>query len=194
MSTTDPHARFVPTKRIIAAIDLAGFARAFQRHDDAQMAALLEEYYALCDARLSAASGQIIKFMGDGCLAVFPAEGAAVALESIIVLGSDVAALATRHGVDVVLGANVHLASIIDGELGTGKHRRRDVIGRGVNQTYLLGRGPGVRISEPVYRSLPSAARSAWNKHKPPAIYHLTEPGEILGGLGKDPAVNAARW
>jgi hypothetical protein len=79
-------------------------------------------------------------------------------------------------------------------EFGSGPTRAYDVIGRGVNQTFLLGRGTGIRISEPVYRSLPSAARSPWTKHKPPAIYHLAEPGVLLGGLGKDPAANTVRW
>lgn len=194
MTTTDPHARFVPIKRLIASIDLAGFARAFQTHDDASMAAVLEDYYARCDVRLSAAQGTIVKFMGDGCLAVFPPNAVVEALGAIIALSADVEQIAARHGVGFELGAALHLAPVIEGEFGSGSSRSYDVVGRGVNQTFLIGRGAGIRISEPVYRSLPSAARSAWNKHKPPAIYHLADPGEILGGLGKDAATNAARW
>jgi hypothetical protein len=34
-----------------------------------------------------------------------------------------------------------------------------------------MGGGPGTRISEPVFRQLPSEAREAWNKHRPPATY-----------------------
>lgn len=57
----------------------------------------------------------------------------------------------------------------------------------GVNQTFLLGRGPGIRISEPLYRALPSAVRSPWVKHKPPAVYHLDAPDGIYAGMGKPP-------
>jgi hypothetical protein len=85
--------------------------------------------------------------------------------------------MAERYELPLALGANVHLASVIEGELGTGSSRRRDVVGRGVNHAFVLGRGPGIRISEPVYRSLPSGARSAWIKHKPPAVYELGTPG-----------------
>jgi hypothetical protein len=63
-----------------------------------------------------------------------------------------------------------------------------------VNQTFLLGRGAGIRISEPVYRKLPSAERTPWIKNKPPAVYVLEAAGEILGGMGKTAAENAARW
>jgi hypothetical protein len=62
-----------------------------------------------------------------------------------------------------------------------------------VNQTFLLGRGSGIRISEAVYRRLPNDARSPWSKHKPPSIYYLRSPG-ILEGLGKDPGTNTGRW
>ena len=30
-----------------------------------------------------------------------------------------------------------------------------------------------VRLSEPVYRKLPSAERSVWRKHQPPAVYRF---------------------
>src|SRR5262249_4681464 len=102
--------------------------------------------------------------------------------------------LSERHQLRLQLGANIHLATIVEGSFGAGQSRRSDIIGRGVNQTFLLGRGPGIRISEPVYRKLPNEARSAWNKHKPPAIYHLTPTSDVLRGLDKDPGTNTGRW
>jgi hypothetical protein len=44
------------------------------------------------------------------------------------------------------------------------------------------------------YRQLPNDARASWNKHKPPAIYHLTRTSDVLQGLGKDPGTNTTRW
>jgi class 3 adenylate cyclase len=103
--------------------------------------------------------------------------------------------LADRHQLRLSLGANLHLAVIVEGHFGAGASRRIDIIGRGVNQAFLLGRGPGIRISEPVYRQLPNEARSAWNKHKPPAIYHLTPTSDgVLHGVGNDPGTNTSRW
>ena len=185
---------FVPEKRIILLVDLAGATKAFQSQSDEKMAAFLQEFYDGCDKALTGGGGTIIKFMGSNCLAIFPADRAKDAVQSVVQLQSAVVALARQHQVSVSLGANVHVAPAIDAEFGPGSHKRRDIIGRGVNQTFLLGRGPGIRISEPVYRALPSSARSPWSKHKPPAIYHLGNPEGIYEGLGKSPSANAQRW
>ncbi|HVJ21795.1 MAG TPA: adenylate/guanylate cyclase domain-containing protein [Polyangiaceae bacterium] len=188
--------RFVPAKRVIVVIDLTNFARAFQERSDAQLAAFLDSYYALCEEKLAApgVGGRIVKFMGDACLAVFPAELAGAAVSAVVHLQHDLDALTREQALPFAMGANIHMAELVEAELGGGSSRRADVIGRGVNQAFLLGRGAGVRISEPVYRSLASGERSPWTKHKPPAVYSLANPGEVYGGLGKDAATNAQRW
>ena len=71
------------------------------------------------------------------------------------------------------LGANVHLATVVTGRFGVGSAATDDVVGVGVIHTYRMGAGPGIRISEPVYRKLASGERSPWRKHQPPATYTL---------------------
>jgi len=124
----------------------------------------------------------------------FSSENARNAVDAALELRSAIAALASRHSVAVTMGANLHLTPVVDAEFGVGSSRRRDIIGRGVNQAFLLGRGPGIRISEPVYRALPSGVRSPWIKHKPPAVYHIGSADGIMEGLGKTPSANAGRW
>lgn len=186
--------KFIPAKRIIVLIDLAGCAKAFQTEGDEKMAAFLQDYYAACERTISGRGGDVIKFMGDACLAVFQTDQAKSAVDAVLELQSSTAALAKQYQVPLALGANLHLASAIEAEFGIASSKRRDILGRGVNQTFLLGRGAGIRISEPVYRALPSSARSRWNKHKPPAVYHLDAPHGIYEGRGKDPATNTLRW
>jgi hypothetical protein len=77
----------------------------------------------------------------------------------------------TRHGLTIGAGANVHLATVAEGELGADGDRRYDVVGVGVNHVFTMGGGPGLRLSEPVYRRLPNAQRSGFRKHRPPATY-----------------------
>jgi class 3 adenylate cyclase len=169
----DDEGRFLPVRRVVVVIDLAGYAKAFHSRDDAYMAALLDEYYARCEDILGGAGGVILKFMGDGCLATFDEPDVVGAVQATMRLGGAVREIAERRGLPIALGANIHLAPVIETELGPS--RRRDVVGRGVNQAFLQGRGPGIRISEPVYRSLPSEARSVWTKHKPPAVYEIRD-------------------
>jgi class 3 adenylate cyclase len=193
MDSNNPEQNFVPVKRVIMLVDLAGAAKAMQS-EDVKMVQFIQDYYAVCDKAVTDKGGTVIKFMGDGCLAVFSAENARNAVNTALELRSTIAALAGRYSVSVTMGANLHLASVVDAEFGVGSSRRRDIMGRGVNQAFLLGRGPGIRISEPVYRALPSGVRSPWIKHKPPAVYHIGPAGGIMEGLGKTPSANAARW
>ena len=184
----------VTRKRLIALIDLAGFAKAFHAHSDLEMAAFLQEYYAACDERLVAAGGTVIKYMGDSCIAVFPPDAAQSCAEAVIELLAAVEDLGKKFGVTISLGANLHIAEIIEGEFGVGANARPDIVGRGVNQTFMLGGGPGVRASEPVYRSLASDQRPPWRRHKPPAIYVLEGGDGVYRGSGKNPTANAQRW
>ena len=184
----------VPVKRIILLIDLAGFAKASQTADDSEIVEFLQDYYAACAEVLSPKGGTVVKFMGDACLATFLPEAAKQAVEGLVEMQGRIKTIAAKHQLAVTLGANLHMTSAIETELGTGSNKRHDIIGRGVNQTFLLGRGTGIRISEPVYRALPSFMRSAWTKHKPPAIYHLESPDGLYEGHRKDAASNTLRW
>lgn len=159
-------------KRVIMAVDLAGYTKAFQTRDDGAVARFVDEYYALCEGIVTRKQGTIVKFMGDGCLATFPPLAVPDAIGAALELERALDDLSERHQLHLLMGANIHLAVVVEGMFGTGSSRRRDIIGRGVNQTFLLGRGPGIRISEPVFRQLPNEARAAWTKRKPPAIYH----------------------
>ena len=185
---------FQLTRRVIVLLDLAGFAKLFQTESDERMAGFLQNYYAACEEIVTRRGGTVIKFMGDACLATFSVDQAVQAVGAVVDLRSKVDEISSQQKIPTDLGANLHLSSVIEGEFGTGSSRQRDILGRGVNQTFLLGRGAGIRISEPVYRALPSSARSPWNKHKPPAVYHLDEAQGIYEGAGKDPASNALRW
>lgn len=163
-------------KRVIAVHDLAGFTRAAQGRDALDVWAFLQDYFALCAHEVAGGGGRLVKLVGDACLAVFPAEACVAAVDALTSLRAGVAPLAARHRLPVSAGhANLHLATIAEGELGPPGLRRFDVIGEGVNHTFLLGGrlGPGVHISEPVYRQLPNERRGPWRKQRPPATYTL---------------------
>jgi class 3 adenylate cyclase len=182
------------TKRIIVLVDLAGYAKAFQTEGDEKIVAFLQEFYAACEKVVTRRSGTIIKFIGDACLAVFNTDQAKNAVAAVLELQVRVHALAKDRKVDLALGASLHVAPVIEGVFGIGSSKRRDILGRGVNQTFLLGRGTGIRISEAFYRALPKSAKASWDKHEPPAVYHLSAPDGIYEGLGKSAATNVRRW
>jgi adenylate cyclase len=163
------------TKLVLLAVDLAGYTRSIASLDAIAVAAFVDEWYRQCATEIRSRGGRVVKFIGDGCLAVFPDERGADAIDAARALAAALGPLRARHGWKVELGANVHAATVAAGDYGPDDDRRYDVIGTGVNHLFLMGGGAGVRISEPIYRQLPSDARGPWRKHKPPATYTLSD-------------------
>jgi adenylate cyclase len=159
------------TKLCLLAADLAGFARACTHQGALDIAQFLDRWYRQITPIITARGGRVVKFMGDGVLAVFPEEATLAAVDAATALRAAVAELRSESQWRVDLGANVHLAIVAEGDVGPDEVRRYDVFGSGVNHLFLMGGGPGVRISEPVYRQLPNEVRDAWNKQRPPATY-----------------------
>ena len=167
------HADLVERRRVIAVVDLAGFTRAVAGLDAMALARLVHAFYAQAAASVERHGGTVVKFVGDACLAVFDEERAPDVVDCVQALGDEVEALGREHGVGIGLGANVHLATVVEGEFGTGASASFDVISQGVIHVFRMGAGPGVRISEPVYRRLPNDRRTPWKKRQPPAVYTL---------------------
>ena len=163
------------TKLCLLSADLAGFARACASLDAITIARFLDGWYRRCAPVITSRGGRVVKFMGDGVLAVFPEEATLAAVDAATALRAQACELRTETSWRIDLGANVHLAIVAEGELGPDDHRRYDIFGSGVNHLFLMGGGPGVRISEPVYRQLPNDVRDAWNKQRPPATYTLSD-------------------
>lgn len=162
---------FVEVKRVLLAVDLAGFTRAMTELDALGVAAFLDAYYAVAASAIAGSGGRVVKLMGDGVFAVFDEEAAVPAVDCALAVEIEYGRTpgAARHGTSV--GANIHLATVAEGEFGP--DARLNVVGAGVNHLFRMGGGSGVRISEPVYRKLPNDRRAAWNKHQPPATYRF---------------------
>jgi len=185
---------FPSTTLVVMMADLTGFAGAFRSHSDVEMVQLLDRYYRLAEGIIAEYRGRIVKFIGDSVLAVFEQSDAPKAVSAAVSLAAAVGSLSRDVSLHLAVGVNVHLGPVIEAELGAGTGRRPDVFGRTVNQTFLLGRGSGVRISEPVYRKLASSERTPWTKNRPPAVYALGGDAGIYEGLRKTAAENALRW
>jgi class 3 adenylate cyclase len=139
--------------------------------DAMTIATFTNDWYREAASTIRGAGGRVVKFMGDACLATFPDACAVEAVDAALSLRRGAAALGERLGLSLDLGVNVHLAIVAAGELGPDDDLRYDVLGNEVNHLFTMGHGPGVRISEPVYRALPNKRRGSWEEHRPPATY-----------------------
>jgi class 3 adenylate cyclase len=162
-------------KLALLTVDLTGYTRAAAGARAVDVATFLDGYYRLCAMAVKQHGGRVVKFMGDACFAVFPEELAVAAVECALDLQREAPSRsAVLYGERTpAVGANVHLAIVAEGMLGADDDKRYDVFGEGVNHLFRMGGGAGIRISEPVYRSLPNERRGPWQKTKPPATYVL---------------------
>ncbi len=165
----------VERRRVMLMVDLAGFTRAVAALSATELAQLVDRFYCLAAEAVESAGGEVVKYVGDGCLAIFDEADAVAAVACARGLAGPVATLGRDFSIDLDVGANIHLSVVVEGEFGRGASRSHDIIGPGVIHTFRMGAGPGVRISEPVYRKQPNDQRSKWKKRQPPATYTLSE-------------------
>lgn len=130
------------------------------------MAAFTDRFYGMASEVIEEQGGRVIKFMGDGVLSIFPPAAASETVAAAITMQRTVANLARDIGLEVRLGANIHFGDVIATEFGTGSSRRYDIIGRTVNQTFLLGRGGCLRESLAVARKSASVSKGTGLKGK----------------------------
>ncbi len=170
-ATSGGPARFTERKLVMLVVDLAGTTRLVARFDSTELAELINSFYAMCGAAVKDHGGRIVKFIGDGCLAVFPEGEGVAAIDAALDINRRLGTIRKDWKIDAEIGANVHQSVVAEGDFEP--DGQYDVTGTGVFYTFRMGGGPGMRISEPVYRQLPNDRRGPWEKHRPPATYSL---------------------
>ncbi len=133
------------TEDIHAAIwlsDMRGFTRLADRLPPQALVGLLNRYFDCQVPAIVEHGGEVLKFMGDGLLAIFPigqgADNAAVcaaALKAAHVTRAEVAALraAGGDGAAVRFGLALHLGDVLYGNIGSGNRLDFTCIGPAVN-------------------------------------------------------------
>ena len=174
MQTHGTPATLAERRRVMLMVDLAGFTRAVAPLSAMELAQLVDRFYCLAAEAVESAGGEVVKFVGDGCLAVFDETDAVAAIACARGLTEPVRALGRDYSIDLDVGANVHLSVVVEGDYGCGPSRSHDIVGPGVIHTFRMGAGPGIRVSEPVYRKQPNDQRGAWKKRQTPATYTLS--------------------
>jgi class 3 adenylate cyclase len=154
---------------VLLVVDLAGSTRLVARFDAVSLAELIDAFMAACGHVIGAHEGRIVKALGDGCLAVFDEDAGPLAVAAALDLRAAAIDALKPFGVDAEIGVNIHQAVVAEGRFAPNDDY--DITGTGVFHLFRMGAGPGIRISEPVYRQLPNADRTPWQKQRPPATY-----------------------
>jgi adenylate cyclase len=156
----------------IAFFDLSRLAEWSSPEEDERVAAFLQRFYTLAAARVGLAGGQIVKFMGDAGLVMFPEDAAEQVVFALADLAQSARAAGLDSGFDVYLNVNVHVGPALVGSFGPAGQQRLDVIGKTVNIAARLGRR-GITLSQQAYRCLSPEGRERFQKITQPTTYRL---------------------
>ena len=165
----DPSARSeIPL--LIAFADLTRFAAQSLRVSDVALAATMDAFYQRVVARIDAAGGRVVKFIGDAALIVFAQADADRGVAALLDLKEDIDAFMSQSDWECRLMIKAHFGTAVVGPYAG----RFDVLGKAVNAAALLD-SPGVAISAEAFRKLSPELRRRFKKHTPPVTYIRTE-------------------
>jgi adenylate cyclase len=115
--------------------DLRGFTQLSDRLPVREVVALLDRYFETVAAPIAARGGEILKFIGDAVLAVFPfAEDGAPDDACGRALQAAEAALEAMRALDVGLGIGLHVGEVLYGNIGAAGRLDFTVVGPAVNE------------------------------------------------------------
>lgn len=177
--------------------DLRGFTRLSDSLPRDEVIALLNDYFSAMGDIVTRAGGEILKFMGDGMLAMLPidapAERAAVALRAVHAAASVADAITVLNRIRaaaeepaVRFGLALHVGEVMFGNIGASKRLDFTVIGPAVNHTARLEKlcaplDRQVVLSQALAALLPESETVALGSH---AVKDLDQPQAVFGIKG----------
>jgi adenylate cyclase len=131
-----------PIRAVVWHSDLVGFTRISDNESAATVLALLNDYAEAQVEQIEAHGGHVLKFIGDGILAIFPQDDTALAcrhaLDAAVELRARIAALNQRRSATVLPVTDTHVAlhlgEVLYGNLGSARRLDFTVLGPAVNE------------------------------------------------------------
>jgi len=135
----------LPIRAIVWSSDMRDFSRLSERRDSRAVADMLNSYFSVLAEAVIRHGGDVLKFVGDGMLAVFPlsdfassqraaqaaAAAAREAVEDLEALNREMAQ--TEDWKTLKTGIGLHLGEVFFGNIGAAKRLDFTVIGEAVN-------------------------------------------------------------
>jgi adenylate cyclase len=177
--------------------DLRGFTRLSDSLPRDDVIALLNDYFSTMGDIVTGAGGEILKFMGDGMLAMLPiaqpAERAEVARRAVRAAASVADAMTVLNRIRAVadepalrFGLALHVGEVMFGNIGASKRLDFTVIGPAVNYTARLEKlcgslGRQIVLSQALAALLPEADTVPIGLH---GLKDIDQPQAVFGISG----------
>lgn len=181
-----------PIRAAIWLSDLRGFTNLADRLPPEQVVDLLDDFFETLARPIGERGGEVLKFMGDGMLAIFPVDGEPrraceqgldAALEALAALEEENRERAAHGAERISCGIGLHLGDVQFGNIGARDRLDFTVVGRAVNEVSRV-EALCKALYRPLLTSAPFAAalgdgRLASLGFQP--LRGLAQPQEIFG-------------
>ncbi len=132
---------------LVAFADLANYATLSASFSNGDMFATIAEFAEIVGDVVGDAGGRVIKIMGDAALITFEGSEVVEGVAALRSLKADIDRWLESRGFETELLIRAHVGRVAVGNVGPRNDKRLDVIGRVVNETAKLKRGPFVTTS-----------------------------------------------
>lgn len=126
----------VTVEAAVMVVDLRGFTSICEQWPRDDVIAMLNDYFDAVSEPIERYGGEILKFMGDGLLAIFPcdAAGASRAVADMCAAMASLNAIRQARGAGALdFGVGVNYGDVVYGNIGSRKRLDFTVIGQAVN-------------------------------------------------------------
>ena len=142
--------------------DLRGFTGMSERLDEADLFAALDRYFEAVVEAVRGGGGDVLKFLGDGVLAIFPVavsrtHACGAALEAVAEARARLAGAAAVDGTPLTFIATLHVGQVVYGNIGSPDRLDFTVLGPAVNLVSRL-EGLAKELDRPLLCSAAFAA------------------------------------
>lgn len=161
------------TELVVIFFDLTDWMRLFEHHEDSEATQFLDQFYSETGDLVIQAGGQVVKFMGDSGLAIFPPDKIEAAISAMQELSRVVDHLGQNWGMKLNLSVNIHVGPVSVGRFGTRDDKRVDIIGKTVNIAASFSRS-GFALTQQAYRRISPEGRLQFQKYTQPVVYRWT--------------------
>ena len=141
--------------RIVIFTDIHHFMVVAQKLKNDQYK-FLQEFYEILGEIVVMHGGELIKYMGDGFICVFPEDLNSEAVVSAMEMRRAFLKIVKNWKLphDTVLEVGISGGEVIEGEFGHKSLRQKDIFGDVVNQAALIGHHQGIAITEWMYEKI----------------------------------------
>jgi adenylate cyclase len=172
--------------------DLRGFTVMSERLAEADLFAVLDQYFEAVVEAVRGGGGDVLKFLGDGVLAIFPVEASRTdacraALEAVAETRERLAEAAATDGTPLAFIATLHVGQVVYGNIGSPDRLDFTVLGPTVNLVSRL-EGLAKELDQPLLCSAAFAAAldvpfASLGRF---ALKGVTEPEEVFAPAAPD--------